>query len=150
MYIYIYICMARDALKLVRRMWPHRSARGMRARPERALLGYHGRVLVSTRVQELKSPPPVGPGADKSRFGGPGDRLPGHPRRWRVLLHDGICPSAVSIALSGVPAKTYIYIYIYMHIMIILIIMKITIMIIMDVAGQHAHELRHQAAYMCV
>ena len=65
MYIYIYIyIVARDALKLVRRMWPHRSARGMRARPEWALLGYHGRVLVSTRVQELKSPP-VGPGADK-------------------------------------------------------------------------------------
>merc|ERR1711966_8216 len=48
---------ARDALKLVRRMWPHRSARGMRARPEWALLGYHGRVLVSTRGQELEAPP---------------------------------------------------------------------------------------------
>ena len=46
-----------------------------------------------------------GPGADKSRFCGPGDRLPGRPRRWRVLLHDEICPSAVSIALSGVPAR---------------------------------------------
>ena len=96
--------LARDALKLVRRMWPHRSARGLRARPEWALLGYHGRVLVSTRVQELKTPL-WGPGADKSRFCGPGDRLPGRPRRWRVLLHDGICPSAVSIALSGVPAR---------------------------------------------
>ena len=51
------VFLARDALKLVRRMWPHRSARGMRARPEWALLGYHSRVLVSTRVQELKSPP---------------------------------------------------------------------------------------------
>ena len=81
------------------------TARGMRARPERALLGYHGRVLVSTRVQERKSPLCGGPGADKSRFCGPGDRLPGRPRRWRVLLHDGICPSAVSIALSGVPAR---------------------------------------------
>ena len=96
--------MALDALKLVRRMWPHRSARGLRARPEWALLGYHGRVLVSTRVQELKTPL-WGPGADKSRFCGPGDRLPGRPRRWRVLLHDGICPSAVSIAPSGVPAR---------------------------------------------
>ena len=28
-----------------------------RARSERALLGYHGRVLVSARMQELKSPP---------------------------------------------------------------------------------------------
>ena len=85
-------------------MWPHRSARGMRARPEWALLGYHGRVLVSTRVQELKSPL-WGPGADKSHFCGPGDRLPGRPRRWRFLMHDGICPSALSIALSGVPAR---------------------------------------------
>ncbi len=48
---------ARDALKLVRRMWPHRFARGLCARPEWALLGYHGRVLVSARVQELKSLP---------------------------------------------------------------------------------------------
>ena len=31
--------MARDALKLVRRMWPHRLARGMCARPEWARLG---------------------------------------------------------------------------------------------------------------
>ena len=48
---------ARDALKLVRRMWPHRFARGLCARPEWALWGYHGRVLVSARVQELKSLP---------------------------------------------------------------------------------------------
>ena len=112
--IWLYYLLARDALKLVRRMWPHRSARGLRARPEWALLGYHGRVLVSTRVQELKTPL-WGPGADKSRFCGPGDRLPGRPRRWRVLLHDGICPSAVSIALSGVPARKHIIIMFYYH-----------------------------------
>ena len=36
-------------------------ARGLRARPEWALQGgYQSRVLGKTRVQELKSPPPVG------------------------------------------------------------------------------------------
>ena len=36
---------------------PHRFARGLCACPEWALWGYHGRVLVSARVQELKSLP---------------------------------------------------------------------------------------------
>ena len=94
---------ARDALKLVRRMWPHWSARGMRA--EWALLGYHGRVLVSTRVQELKSPPCGGQAQIKAGSAAQGIGSLGAERRWRVLLHDGICPSAVSIALSGVPAR---------------------------------------------
>ena len=65
-------------------------ARGLRARPEWALQGgYQSRVLGKTRVQELKSPPCGGPGADEGRYCGPGDRLPGRPPRgWRVLLHD--------------------------------------------------------------
>ena len=49
------------------------------------------------RVSGNWCPPLWRPGAVKSRWCGPGDRLPGRPRRWRVLMHDGICPSAVSM-----------------------------------------------------
>ena len=135
MYVYTYIYMfdlARDALKLVRRMWPHRSARGMRARAR------NGPCWVTIDGFWFRpgcrnwSPPLWGPGPDKSRFCGPGDRLPGRPRRWRVLLHDGICPVGSEhrpVWRSGkkkcvykytciyvcIYVYIYIYIYIYIH-----------------------------------
>ena len=87
----------------VYRMWPHRSAHGMRARSGPCWVTIAGSWFRPGAGTE--DHPVWGPGADKSRFCSPGDRLPGRPRRWRVLLHDGICPSALSIALSGVPAR---------------------------------------------
>ena len=42
-----------------------------------------------------------GPGADEGRYCGPGDRLLGRPQRWRVLMHDGIRPSAARRRPAG-------------------------------------------------
>ena len=100
----MYVCMAQDALKLVRRMWPHRSARGMRA-PGMGPVGLPWPGPGFDQGAGTEVAPLWGPGADKNSALRPRGSAPLAPAGWRVLLDDGTCPSAVSIALSGVPAK---------------------------------------------